>query len=39
MHYVLLLCWKYRLYNTVSAQLTVLCTILVPCSDPMCAFY
>ena len=34
---ILLLCCKYRLYNTGSAQLLVLCTSLVPHNFPMCA--
>ena len=38
LQYVLLLCWKCRLYNTGSVQLPVLSNSLVPRAGPMCAF-
>ena len=36
--YVLLLCCKCILYNTVSDQIPVLCNRRVPCDGPMCNF-
>ena len=39
LQFVILLWWKCRLYNTGSAQLPVLCTIIVPRSGPMYALF